>query len=57
LVRRKRPAGAHAIAFNGWLGRRQLKPGACRVLGSATDAAGNRSRVYRASFRVLQPRA
>ena len=57
LVRRKLTPGANELAFNGWIGRRKLKPGAFRVLATVSDAAGNRSRVYRASFRVLKPRS
>lgn len=55
LVRRNLAAGANALGFNGWIGRRQLKPGGFRAVGAATDAAGNRSRPHSADFRVLKP--
>jgi hypothetical protein len=56
LVRRKRSAGANAITFNGWLGRKRLQPRPFRALATATDPAGNRSRSHGARFRVLEPR-
>ncbi len=52
LTFRNRPAGANRIAFHGRIGRRALAVGSYRATITATDAAGNRSRPRRASFRV-----
>jgi plastocyanin len=53
LVRSNRTAGSNTIAFSGRVGRRALRPGRYRATLSATDAAGNRSRPKRRSFRIV----
>jgi hypothetical protein len=45
-------AGTNRVAFR----RRALRPGRYRVVASAVDAAGNRSRTARATFRILPRR-
>jgi hypothetical protein len=43
------------VKFSGRIGRRALKRGRYRLVLRATDAAGNRSRLRRISFRVVKP--
>ncbi|HEX6229034.1 MAG TPA: choice-of-anchor Q domain-containing protein [Solirubrobacterales bacterium] len=47
--------GANRFRFSGYVGGRRLRPGAYRMLGVPTDAAGNRGRRFGASF-VIAPR-
>ncbi|MBA3262092.1 MAG: M36 family metallopeptidase [Thermoleophilaceae bacterium] len=54
LVRAYLPAGARQVAFSGRIGRRALRPGAYRATISATDPAGNRSRVVRLTFSIVR---
>jgi hypothetical protein len=54
LVRRNRPAGANTVPFSGRIGRKALRPGRYRVVLTAQDAAGNRSKPSRARFRVVR---
>jgi hypothetical protein len=49
-------AGSGKVSFTGRIGRRVLKPGRYLLLVTATDAARNRSKQARASFRVLPPK-
>jgi hypothetical protein len=55
LTKRNLAQGANAVVFTGRFGRRALRPGPYRVLASATDVAGNRSRSHTARFAVLKP--
>jgi hypothetical protein len=55
LTRRVAKAGRVTIAFDGRLGKRALAAGRYRFAVTATDAAGNRSRVKRIAFTVLAP--
>jgi hypothetical protein len=57
LTRARTVAGANRVAFTGRVGRRALKRGAYRARLVATDAAGNRSRPVRLTFRVQAARA
>jgi hypothetical protein len=54
LTFRNRPAGQSKILFRGRIGKRVLLAGSYRATITATDAAGNRSRPKRASFKVLR---
>jgi hypothetical protein len=45
-------AGANEVRFDGKVGGRRLKAGSYRLALTATDAAGNRSTLARAAFRV-----
>ena len=54
LTRKDLPAGQASIAFSGRIGKRALKPGTYRVEVSAKDAAGNRSKVSTARFRIVR---
>jgi Divergent InlB B-repeat domain len=47
-------AGANALRFTGRLAGRRLATGLYRLVADATDAAGNRSVVRRASFRIVR---
>jgi hypothetical protein len=49
-------AGANATPFSGRITTRPLRPGPCRALLRAVDAAGNRSTRATASFTVLKPK-
>jgi hypothetical protein len=49
-----RPPGANTIPFSGRIGTRALAPGRYRATITATDAAGNRSAVKRASFSIAR---
>jgi hypothetical protein len=55
LTKRVAKAGRVTIAFDGRLGRRALSVGRYRFAVTATDAAGNRSRVKRIAFTVVAP--
>jgi hypothetical protein len=46
--------GANTIRFSGRLGKRALRPGAHQAVVTATDAAGNRSALRTARFRVAR---
>jgi hypothetical protein len=46
--------GANTKTFTGRIGRRVLKPGAYRATLTAKDAAGNRSRPRRLTFRIIR---
>jgi Ca2+-binding RTX toxin-like protein len=48
--------GANATRFNGVVRRKVLSAGVYRAQLTAEDAAGNRSKTARASFRVVKPR-
>ena len=54
VLRRQAVAGANRVAFSGRIGRRSLRPGAYRLLVTATDAAGNRATARPRAFRVLR---
>lgn len=45
------------VAFSGRIGTRRLSPGRYRFAVTATDAAGNRSRVRTIGFTVIAARA
>lgn len=47
-------AGANTKRFSGRIGRRALTPGRCRAVLVATDAAGNRSKARRLTFRIVR---
>jgi PKD repeat protein len=47
--------GANRLRFSGRLRNRPLSRGSYRLVARATDAAGNRSTVKRASFRIVGP--
>jgi hypothetical protein len=47
-------AGASSIAFSGRIGSHKLAPGRYRIVLTATDAAGNRSRPERLGFRLVK---
>ena len=51
-LRRSAAKGANSIRFAGRIGTRALRPGRYRAVISATDAAGNRSTLSRAAFRI-----
>jgi Tol biopolymer transport system component len=55
LKRSKTAQGANRIAYSGRIGKKKLRPGPYRATLTATDAAGNRSRARRVSFRVVRP--
>jgi len=57
LTRRVAAPGRVTIAFNGRIGTRRLSPGRYRFAVTATDAAGNRSRVRTIGFTVIAARA
>ena len=52
--RRMGRAGSNRHRFSGRIGRRKLRPGRYRASIRATDAAGNRSRLKRARFRIVR---
>ena len=49
-------AGGNAFRFTGRVRRRPLRPGAYRLSGVAVDAAGNRGRPFRRTFRIVRRR-
>ncbi len=51
---RRARAGANRIRFSGRIGRRKLKPGSYRLTLTPTDAAGNRGKPRRLSFRIVR---
>jgi hypothetical protein len=54
LTRRSLSAGGNTIAFSGRIGRRPLRRGRYRAAITGIDAAGNRSKRLRASFRIVR---
>jgi hypothetical protein len=54
LRRRKLKAGSRRVSFTGRIGSTKLKVGRYRATISATDAAKNRSKSRRTSFRVVR---
>jgi len=53
LTRTKTKQGANKVAFTGRLGSRRLKPGRYRATVGAVDAAGNRAKARRVTFRIV----
>jgi hypothetical protein len=53
-VQRLDRAGAGKLRFSGRIGGRALRPSRHRMLVTATDAAGNRSRTVRLRFRIAR---
>jgi Tol biopolymer transport system component len=53
LTRSKTRRGLNRIAFSGRVGKKKLRPGVYKATLVATDAAGNRSKPKRLSFRVV----
>ena len=53
-LKRAKGAGAGKLRFSGRIGGRALHPGRHRMLVTATDAAGNRSRTVRLRFRIVR---
>jgi hypothetical protein len=49
-------AGANSFGFSGRFAGRKLRPARYRLIGTASDAAGNKSRAVRARFRITRPR-
>ena len=47
-------AGREQVAFTGRLGTRKLKPGRYRATVGAVDAAGNRAKARRVTFRMVR---
>ena len=47
-------AGANTFAFSGRIAGKRLKPGRYRLVGVASDAAGNASKPARAAFRITR---
>ena len=54
LTRTKTKQGSNKVAFTGRLGKRKLKPGRYRATVGAVDAAGNRAKPRRVSFRIVR---
>jgi hypothetical protein len=54
LTRRNLKAGRVSIAFSGRIGKKKLRPGSYQVTVVAKDAAGNRSKPARATFRIVR---
>jgi hypothetical protein len=54
LTRTKTKQGANKVAFTGRVGKRRLKPGRYRATVGAVDAAGNRAKPKRVSFRIVR---
>jgi hypothetical protein len=54
LTRTKTKQGANKVAFTGRLGKRKLTPGRYRATVGAVDAAGNRAKPKRVSFRIVR---
>ena len=54
LTRRKLKAGSRRVTFTGRIGRTKLKVGSYRATISGTDAAKNRSKSRRTTFRVVR---
>jgi Tol biopolymer transport system component len=54
LTRTRTKRGANRIAFSGRIGARKLKPGRYRATVGAVDAAGNRAKAKRVTFRVVR---
>jgi hypothetical protein len=50
------PAGIVKLRFNGRIGGHKLPPGHYRLVITAVDAAGNRSKVGAVQFTVKAPR-
>ena len=53
-LRRTGAAGANRVRFSGRIGRRALPRGRYRLIVRAIDAAGNRSTVRAAAFRIIR---
>ena len=47
-------AGANSLRFSGRLARKPLRPGSYRLVGTARDAAGNKSKAVRTGFRIVR---
>jgi hypothetical protein len=47
-------AGTNRFRFSGRIGGRSLKPGRYRLVARPRDAAGNRGKVFRGSFRIVR---
>ncbi len=47
-------AGANSLRFSGRLVKRPLRPGRYRLVGTARDVAGNKSKAVRTSFRIVR---
>jgi hypothetical protein len=47
-------AGTNSLRFSGRLAQKPLKPGSYRLVGVARDAAGNKSKAARTSFRIVR---
>ena len=47
-------AGANSLRFSGRLARKPLRRGRYRLVGTARDAAGNKSKAVRTSFRIVR---
>jgi hypothetical protein len=47
-------SGANSFKFSGHVGGKALKPGSYRLVGVATDAAGNASKSFVAKFAILK---
>jgi Tol biopolymer transport system component len=54
LTRTRTKLGANRVAFSGRIGARKLKPGRYRATVGAVDAAGNRAKAKRVTFRVVR---
>ena len=54
LTRKNLPAGQNTVAFTGRIGKKALKTGSYRVEVTAKDAAGNKSKVSTAKFRIVR---
>jgi streptogramin lyase len=48
--------GKNSVKFSGRIGKKALKRGSYRLVVTATDAAGNKSKAKRLSFRVVKPK-
>jgi virginiamycin B lyase len=48
--------GKNSVKFSGRIGRKALKRGRYRLVVTATDTAGNKSKAKRLSFRVVKPK-
>lgn len=54
LTRTKTRRGPNRVAFSGRIGTRKLRPGRYRATVGAVDAAGNRAKAKRVTFRVVR---
>ena len=53
-VRRARKAGKNSVKFTGRLGRKALAVGSYRAVIGATDAAGNKAKTKKLSFKIVK---